>query len=336
LNPKEFDIQFFASPPDLALSRLGVLKGTTDGSWAQDNEMFLRVFGGHVMTTFRENCIFEPLHVTRTISHGKSAEFPYLGKMTARYHVAGTPILGSNNPQIGRTIINIDDLLIADVTLSNLEEAKNHFDVRTEYSAQLGMALANRKDRTLAKLGYIAARAAGNTDDYPGGTTITVADVDEDATVLATAIRQAAQVLDEKDVPKSDRHVILAPAQYWLLVGNRELLNRDWGGVGSIASGTLPETAGIQIHVSNHLPNGTNVTSAEAGERNAYTGNFTNSVALVLNRQALGTVKLMDLTMQMANNDFSVMYQGVLIVAKYAMGHGVLRPDCAVEIAKPA
>jgi Arc/MetJ family transcription regulator len=288
------------------------------------------------MTTYRENCIFEPLHVTRTISHGKSAEFPALGKMTARYHTPGTPILGSNNPQIGRTIINIDDLLIADVTIYDLEDMKNHFDVRTEYSAQLGMALANRKDRTLAKLGYLAARSAGLTADYQGGSVITVANAHTDATVLATAIRKAAQVFDEKDVPKSDRHVILAPAQYWLLVGNKELLNRDWGGAGSLASGTLPETAGIQIHQSNHLPNGSNVTAAEAGERNAYTGNFTNSVALVMNRAALGTVKLMDLTMQIADSDFRVMYQSTLIVAKYAMGHGILRPDCAVEIAKPA
>ena len=26
------------------------------------------------------------------------------------------------------------------------------------------------------------------------------------------------------------------------------------------------------------------------------------------------------------------MYQGTLMAAKYAMGHGILRPECAVEI----
>jgi len=39
---------------------------------------------------------------------------------------------------------------------------------------------------------------------------------------------------------------------------------------------------------------------------------------------AIGTVKLMDLAME---NEYEIRTQGNLMVAKYAMGHGWLRPS---------
>jgi hypothetical protein len=51
-----------------------------------------------------------------------------------------------------------------------------------------------------------------------------------------------------------------------------------------------------------------------------------------MQKQALGTVKLMDLAVERTSGDFEVMYQGTLMAAKYAMGHGILRPECSVEI----
>ena len=44
---------------------------------------------------------------------------------------------------------------------------------------------------------------------------------------------------------------------------------------------------------------------------------------------AAGTVKLMDLATEM---EYDIRRQGTLMVAKYAMGHGVLRPEAAVGI----
>jgi hypothetical protein len=49
----------------------------------------------------------------------------------------------------------------------------------------------------------------------------------------------------------------------------------------------------------------------------------------VLHRSAVGTVKLIDLGMEMA---YDIRRQGTLIVGKYAVGDGILRPESAVEI----
>ena len=43
----------------------------------------------------------------------------------------------------------------------------------------------------------------------------------------------------------------------------------------------------------------------------------------------MGTVKLMDLAVE---SEYDIERQGTLMVAKYAAGHGVLRPEAAVQI----
>jgi hypothetical protein len=53
-------------------------------------------------------------------------------------------------------------------------------------------------------------------------------------------------------------------------------------------------------------------------------------LAVVLQKSGLGTVKLMDLSME---SEYQVERQGTLFVSKYAMGHGVIRPEsCAVVL----
>ena len=61
-------------------SRLGLVNNTgTDF-----DALFLKIFSGEVLTAFARNNIFnEQLHSVRTITSGKSAQFPVLGTATA-------------------------------------------------------------------------------------------------------------------------------------------------------------------------------------------------------------------------------------------------------------
>ena len=44
---------------------------------------------------------------------------------------------------------------------------------------------------------------------------------------------------------------------------------------------------------------------------------------------AVATAKLMDMSVE---SEYQINRQGTLMVAKYAMGHNVLRPACAVSL----
>ena len=313
---------------DLTLS----LPGQQNLANARD-ALFMKIFSGEVLAAFDEVNIMKDLHKMRTITYGKSASFPVLGKATARYHTPGTPILGSNTIATHEHVINIDDLLIADVALYDLDDAKNHYDVRQEYSKQLGAALAREFDKKTMRVGCLAARASGLITDEPGGSQITIpyAYAADPEQYLAGSLFEMARIWDEKDVLDWERNVIFRPADYYLLAATKNVLNRDWGGSGVYAEGTVLKVAGVSILKSNNLPS-TNIASATTGEKNTYYGDFSKTVGLGLQREAIGTVKLKDLTVQKSGADFNVMYQSTLMVAKYAMGHGILRPACAIEI----
>lgn len=316
------------------ISQLGVVNAATPADYDAANALFMKQFAGEVITAFNEMNIFEPLHMTRTISQGKSASFAHTGKASARYHTSGTPVLGSNKIKSNETVIKIDDKLIADVFIDELEEAKNHYDVRSEYSKQIGAALAREYDQKLGRVIALAARSANKIDDLPGGSRLTNAAAKTDGNVLSGMLFDAAQTLDEKDAWEGERYAAFKPAQYYLLVRNKDNLNRDWDGRGSYAEAKVPQIAGIDILKTNNIPSGN--VAAKAGENNTYSGNFSTTAGLVWQKSAVGTVKLMDLALQKSGADFEIMYQGTLMLAKYAMGHGVLRPECAIELATGA
>jgi N4-gp56 family major capsid protein len=314
---------------NVTASRLGAANGAA-ANFDQTNALFLKVFAGEVLTAFDETNVMKDLHVSRTISSGKSAQFPVTGKANAAYHTPGTPLLGAQTINHNEVVVNIDDVLIADTFIADIDEAKNHYDVRAEYSRLLGMALAKQFDVRLLQLAVLAARSSATVSGGNGGSAITDADAKTNGASLAASIFEAAKIMDEKDVPENERVAIVKPAQYYNLVQTTDVINRDWGGAGVYADGTVLRVAGIQIVKSNNVPS-TNV-SAVAGENNTYHGDFSTTAAVVMQKQALGTVKLMDLAVEKTSGDFNIQYQGTLMAAKYAMGHGILRPECAVEI----
>lgn len=322
-------------PDNMNMSRPGIVNLTSDGSWAQDNQLFKDVFLGEVLTAFEETNIARELQMVRTITSGKSASFPATWKFDAGYHVPGTPILGDNAMPHNEVIIKIDDLLKSSVFVNELDELKNFYDVRSIYSTELGRALAREFDKKSFRVGVKAARSSGVVAGAPGGSVLKDTTCATDSDKLAEMLFLAAQTLDEKDVPTEDRNCVLRPAQYYLLAQNTKVLNKDWDGKGSYSDGKVVKIADITLMKSNNLP-ATNIAAGVAGENNDYTGDFTNTVGLVLNKWAMGTVQLMALRFEMSGNDIAVMYQGTLMLAKMAVGHGVIRPECAIELSKAA
>ena len=318
------------------VSRLGLV----DNTGTDFNELFLKVFSGEVLSAFTRNNIFnDQLHSVRTITSGKSAQFPVLGTATASYHTPGNLLTGGNQIRHGERVINIDDLLIADVFVSRLEELKNHYDIRAQYADELGKALAKTYDENVAKMIANASRSSSTLTGIAGGLTLTLgsgnttsANVSGDE--IAAAIYDIAQTFDERDIPPTDRFCVLPPAEYYKLAESAtRTVNADFnpGGNGSFAQGNVQFVAGIPILKSNNIPQ-SNVGSNPSGANNTYSGDDSKTIGLVFHKSAVGTVKLMDMTTEITGNDYATMYQGTLMVAKYALGHGILRPECSASI----
>jgi hypothetical protein len=266
----------------------------------------------------------------RSISQGKSAQFPVIGTTTAAYHTVGNEINGTEVKHAEK-IISIDDLLLSSAFLSNLDEAKNHYDVRSTYSSEMGRALANKVDQHLLQLTVLAAAASTTITGGSGGENVIDADCKTNAASLITSIFDCAQALDEKDVPSQDRWAVVTPDVYYQLVANDKILNRDFGGNNGVYSdGTVIKVAGINIVKSNTAVTAfTDQSASISGTNNTYSVDAQYVGAVVFHKSAIGTVKLMDLAME---SEYDIRRQGTLMVAKLALGHGILRPESACKI----
>ena len=364
-----------ASNPAYTVSFQGQNNNTGDV-----RDLFLKLYAGEVLTAFEEKKVLMDKVRTRTISKGKSASFPMTGRATAEYLTPGNEITGGNI-RAGERIVTIDDLLISSQFIANIDEAINHYDVRSIYSKEAGIALANEADRNVARmlvkaaLSTNATRAAGLVQDYKAFTeedftsnvTIGTQTADSiDPAKLAKSIFDAKKEFDIKNVDHTSAVVALSPDQYYALLDVSDgskltYMNKDFGGNGNIAGATVPMIAGMPVIMSNHAKVANlyqNFTTGNAAEGktadNAPLANTAGSgrathydlptanvdgvdmVAIaskfrgfIFTPEAVATVKLLDLGME---SEYQINRQGTLMVAKYAMGHNVLRPAACIGL----
>jgi hypothetical protein len=358
-------------------SRLGQVNLAGDA-----DALFLKVFSGEIITTFEKYNVMMPLHRVRTIASGKSATFPVTGVASARYHVPGESVLAEatgtslfaasasagspttsfdsgNSPaskylsrfKHNEKVVFIDDVLVSSVFVADIDEMKNHYDVRSIYSTEIGRALAYTADKNLIRT--VIAGARKTTDRFGGSDAAFLGAQQGLGSTGATAIDglfKVAQKMDEANVPSEDRYAVVPPSVYYALVNEgSDAINRDYGneGNGSTASGMIMRVAGIQILKSNHLPTANESSTQDVlhgadGVKNDVSGtsgagysglNYTTNKGIAFQREALATVKLLDLAVE---SEYQMDRLGTLMLAKYAMGHNVLREECCFELTSAA
>ena len=339
------------SDPQLALSTAtanapGYEAGNSAGKYA----LYLKLFSGEMFKAYEAACIAKGTVQNRTLRNGKSMQFIFSGRMTADYHVPGTPILGDGNPPVAEKTIVMDDLLVSSAFVYDLDETLAHYSLRSEISKKIGYALAEAYDKKIFRTIALAAREAhpvtAAPGPEPGGSVIRMGAGNEySAQALVDSFFEAASILDEKNVPKEGRTAVLSPRQYYALISqvDTNILNRWYGSSqGNMNSGEgLYEIAGIQIKRSNNLPfmltgNGTGGQAGEvtavAGENNFYGGDFQNSCGLIYQKDAAGVLEAIGPQVQTTGSDVRAMYQGDLIIGRVAMGAGTLNPAAAIEL----
>ena len=372
--------------------------------------LYLKLYAGEVMTAFQTKNIMMNHCRVRSIKKGKSAQFIMTGKYrNAEYHTPGNQIMPDVVAKNAERVVSVDDLLIAAQFIPNIDEAMQHFDIRSVYTQESGYALAKAADQNILRMAVKAAlttnkpRASKLVQDYD-------AFDDEDYTANVTyaanfanskkaayfmeGLIEAKRILESAGAPLDDLVCVMATDQYYSLfktTTNSEditaltMFNRDVGGGGSVKDVDLPTIAGIPVVRTPHMgslaaaawtgslwstadpaistgqaPLANTAGAGRASHYNlpaAYTaatasGSNIGAVggldgssavnledeslkvrALVMHKDAVATVKLMDRSVE---SEYQIERQGTLIVSRYAMGHNVLRPAMAVAMMAPA
>lgn len=239
--------------------------------------------------------------------------------------------------------IAIDGLLTADVLITDIDEAMTHYDVRTEYSKQLGEALAQSADcAVINELANLAAKGSDFAENIPtyngnegtGKAFELVTGTEEAITAdygkkLLDALIHARAQFTNNWIPQSERYCLLTPEGYSALVTALMPDAANYQALFEPTTGKLMNVAGFEIIETPNLHND------GVGGKHTLNSKFTAAElqGIVFHRSAVGTVKLKDLAMERARRPE---YQADQIIAKYAMGHGGLRPEAVGVIVKQA
>ncbi len=231
----------------------------------------------------------------------------------------------SVNPvKLDQRLINIDDLVYDARRIDGKEEKMLAFDVRGPITNMIGTVLSQNIDlKIVAKLG-LAAEGTGLADNPNAGAVVvnaviasgTSAKAKGDA--LAESIFEAVAELKAND-NYNEPVVAVGPKEYAYLVQSGNGVNADYnsasGENGSFGKGTIMMVGGAKVVQTNHLSAATNIEGLKA---------------LVFTKEAVGLVKLQDVTTEV-NYDFNKF--ATLMSGRYAIGCGVLRPEGCVAIA---
>lgn len=307
---------------------------------------FLKVFGGEVLTAFVRRSVTMDKHMVRTIQNGKSASFPVMGR-TKGYYLAPGENLDDKRKDIkhAEKVIVIDGLLTSDVLIYDIEDAMNHYDVRSEYSAQLGEALAIAADgAVLAEMVNLCNLPAASNENIAGlgaavvleiGAAAALTDPEARGIAILKGLTLARGRLTKNYVPASDRSFFTSPDDYSAILAAlmpnaanyAALIDPETGNIRNVMGFTVIEVPHLTVGGAGDDHDGSNQKHAfpatAAGDVKVAADNV---VGIFNHRSAVGTVKLKDMALERARRPE---FQADQIIGKYAMGHGGLRPEAA-------
>lgn len=300
-------------------------------------KLFLTQFGGEVLKAYRRSRKTLGRHIERTIESGKAAEFPIMGRKAAKYLAPGKSLddIRSAEKQTSKKIL-IDGLLTSDCLITDIDDAMNHYDIRSEYSYQIGEALAMAADGGV--IAEIAKLAVANTEALPGlgKGGIVSRDVEGGMSSESEALGKAviAMLLEVKTkmsknyVPIEGRVCYMTPVCMNALVAAKDAINKEFGAVATIVDAQVTRVAGLDIvEVPDLTVGGADATDILQGDGHVFPAAYAAKCGFVVgHRSTVGTLTLRSFQLEHARR---IERQADHIVGKYAIGHGGLRPEAA-------
>jgi hypothetical protein len=208
--------------------------------------------------------------------------------------------------------------------IEDIAEVHALASMRKFYTDDAGYALARIKDTTI----FAAARTlnGGNgTADWTGaviagdGTTAFNDAADNSSAITDAGIRRVIQVLDDNDIPMSDRFLVIPPVGRRIMMGLARFTEQAFVGDGkTIRNGKLGDVYGVSVHVTSNCPSPDTATTVKVG--------------LLAHRDALVLAEVLGPRVQTQNK---LEYLGTLLVADSIFGVAEAYDKGGVAMAMP-
>lgn len=346
--------------PDLSANQMAYRSGVTQGTsvdGANDmGKLWLPIWSGEVLHAYDEFRMFEPMVTSKSISSGRTIEFPITGTVSLKpAWDAGEYLVGGENSNSSQFTIELDKRpMAAHFELDNIDLMVTQWEYRQELARQAGQTLANARDKQVAAYIALAAASAKIADDPRTG--LSLPDVFEVSTTTIDDAAEALKVLEgieefcvdlqENDVPVQGCYCVVTPRLFQQIrrlgvatdQAQATSMQPMFGGV-AMAGGlgaaftegknSLSDSLvymGVTILKSNHVPTA-NYGAMEIGEaRYNVQGADADVRGMIFCSEAVASVRKTGLVV---DTEDDIRRNTTFTVASMYSGTGILKPELA-------
>ncbi len=291
------------------------------------------LWSDEVIAAYKKNLVLANL-VTRMDHKGKKGDVvhiptPTRGAASAKSTTAQAQVTLITATE-GKVDISIDKHYEYSRLIEDILDVQGLSSMRSFYTDDAGYALSTQVDTDLWTEAYNLQGGDGvatNFGDkaYNGdGTTFFVAASDTAVALTDAGIRTIIQVLDDSDVPMSDRFLVVPPVEKKNLTGIARYTEQAFVGEGAgsstIRTGLIGDIYGIPVYVSTNAPTDT-------------AGSQDTRACLLGHRSCLVLVEQLGVRTQ---TQYKQEYLADLMTADTIYGTGELRDAAGIVIAVPA
>ncbi|KAF1043430.1 MAG: hypothetical protein GAK35_02214 [Herbaspirillum frisingense] len=298
-------------------------------------ELHIEEYGGVVEGTIARKSIVRNFIPVRPVRGTSVVTNFQVGESALEKVVPGVEPAGAVH-QAAKVKLVIDTLVNARAIVPLLDDFQSSYNARAAIGMEHGKKIAKFFDQSFLIQAIKAARIS-DMSTYPAGwlpgteQSFSASGDELDPAKLEAKFLDMFAEMEEKDIDPigDDLIIVTKPKAYYTLLQNDRLVDRTF----VTADGTEITTkslkvAGVPIYTSNNLPT-TNISGhylSNAGNGNAYDGNFTNVVASIFSPRALLAGETIPLTPAVFYDEKSKMW---FIDAHLSFGVGPNNPAFA-------
>lgn len=275
-----------------------------DTTQADKLKLVIEEFTGMVEGTIARRSIMQGMVPIRSVQGTATFTNDAVGKSTLQKVTPGAQLDGIKS-DFSKRSVTIDTVIAAREAFALLDTFQTKYDVRREVATEQGKEIAKFTDQAfliqaakaalLADSAYAAGSAGKPAGHYGGSTqTLTASGDKYDPAKMYTALANLLVKMELKDVdPRNDDvMIVVKPDVYYTLAQAEQLINSEYvtASGNKINDAWLLKTYGVPVFASNNLPAGLNISGhllSNAGNSNAYDGDFTKLVALAFSPRAI-------------------------------------------------
>ena len=309
------------------------------------NPLYIEQYGGEVEHRFLKDSFMRQFFKFKSVRGTDTVTNDRIGHTALQKVTRGVRPTDSS-PTFDNISVKVDTIVLARTNQFLLDDFLAHIDVRKEVGIEHGKEIGKFFDESFIVQAIKAAQITnqdpagikiGGWEDavnpsaaavpttivrtapegFQGGTVVVLgaAGDEVDPELLELSIQDLCQSIEEKDVDINEAVLLVRPAQYYALLKNDKLLDKDFSTAnGDYAGGKVMKANGVRIQVTNRFPTQAQVGQthflSNAGNGNAYdvTQADANCQVLLLMPKALLAGETIPLTSKVYYSDIELQW----------------------------